>query len=429
MSEDTICVVGLGYVGLPLAVAFDDAGADVLGYDIDDEKVHQLRSGDDPTGELGDDVIADSDVRFTSDPTAMADASYVIITVPTPIDQHKKPNLSHVEAAAETIGTNMQPGTTVVLESTVFPGMTREVLVPTLEAASGLSAGEDFWVGYSPERISPGDDGRGINDVVKLVSGQDEVTREDLARLYERIVDAGVHRAPDIETAEAAKVIENVQRDVNIALVNELAIVCHHLGLDTHGVLEAAGTKWNFHDEYRPGLVGGHCIPVDPMYLVYRSRLDRFVPKLILQAREINEYVPKHTAELTVKQLNGVGNVLQESRVLVLGLAYKPNNGDIRTSQASVVVDELREFNVEVVGYDPYADDDEMRSYFDIDIQETLSFAGFDGIVLATPHDEFQQLDLGAVAAELNDSPVIVDVMGVLDPTTVSENGFAYQRL
>lgn len=429
MSDERVCIVGIGYVGLPLAVAFDEAGVEVIGYDIDSRKIEHLQADTDPTGEIGDAAIAASNVRFTADPTAINDAAYVIITVPTPIDRYRTPNLSHIEAAAETVGQQMAVGTTVVLESTVFPGMTREVLVPKLEAASGLTVGEGFRVGYSPERVSPGDDGHGVKDVIKLVSGQDEGTREDLARLYGQIVDAGVHPAPDIETAEAAKVIENVQRDVNIALVNELAMICHHLDLDTHQVLEAAGTKWNFHDEYRPGLVGGHCIPVDPMYLVYQSRMNRFVPRLILQAREINEYVPTHTAELTVKKLNQVGNVLQDSQVLVLGLAYKPNSSDIRTSQASVVIDELEEFNVEVVGYDPHADDEEMRATFDIEIQDELSYAGFDGIILATPHDEFRDLDLEAMAAGLNDSPVIVDVMGVLDPTAVSENGFAYQRL
>lgn len=428
-SSPTICVVGLGYVGLPLALAFDRIDASVTGYDVDQPKIARLRDGVDPAGEVGRAALEDSAVDFTADPAVITSAEYVIITVPTPIDEQQNPNLSFVESAAETVGGRIRPGTTVVLESTVFPGMTREVLIPALESASGMVAGEDFRVGYSPERISPGEEGRGISDVVKIVSGLDQETLDDVAGLYEQIVDAGVHRAPDIETAEAAKVIENVQRDVNIALVNELAIICHHLDLDTHAVLEAARTKWNFHGEYRPGLVGGHCIPVDPLYLVYRSRLNHFVPRLILQAREINEYMPEHAAELALKQLNASGNVLRDSRLLILGLAYKANTGDFRTSQATAIAEKLQEFDVEVVGYDPHADVESMREHFEIEIQDELSFDGLDGVIIATPHDVFRELDLAEIAKTLNESPVVIDVTGLLDPSSAVDNGFSYARL
>jgi len=425
---DRICIVGLGYVGLPLALAFDDAGHHVLGYDVDAEKVAALDRGEDPTGDVGDAAVERSEVFFSDDPTAIGDADYVVVTVPTPIDDLQNPNLEYVEAAGETVGEHAHPGTTVVLESTVFPGATERVLVPAIEAASGYALGEEFEVGYSPERASPGDEGRGVRDVVKIVSGRTDAVRDDLARLYETIVDAGIHRADTIETAETAKVIENVQRDINIALVNELAIVCDRLGLETDEVLAAAGTKWNFHD-YSPGLVGGHCIPVDPLYLAHRSEREGFSPKLTLQAREINEYMPKHAAELTLKQLNQCGKVLQDSRLLVLGLAYKPNVGDIRTSEVEGVIEELETFDVEVVGFDPHADTAAMRERFDVDIQSVPSFEGFDGIVVATGHDEFAGLELADVAAELNDDPLIVDVPGVLDESGAEANDIAYTRL
>ena len=426
---DTVCVVGLGYVGLPLAVAFDQEGKDVVGYDVDERKVERLSAGVDTTGDLGDEVIAEGDVWFTTSPSAIGDADYVIVTVPTPIDDMQNPNLAYVEAAGETIGEYVHPGTTIVLESTVFPGATEDVLVPAIEETSGFTAGEEFYVGYSPERASPGDTGRGVRDVRKIVSGMNDEVRDDLVRLYGSIVDAGVYPAPDIQTAETAKVIENVQRDMNIALVNELSIVCENMGLKTEEVLDAAATKWNFHGDYRPGLVGGHCIPVDPFYLVYRSEREGFSPKLILQGREINKYMPKHVADLTLRGLNQCGKVLQESRVLVLGLSYKPNVGDIRTSEISGVIDQLTEFGVEVVGYDPHADGDACRESFGIEVQEELSFEGFDGLVLATAHDEFRSLDLETVKNTLDDEPFIMDIGGAFEESEASTNGFVYKEL
>jgi UDP-N-acetyl-D-galactosamine dehydrogenase len=426
---DTVCIVGLGYVGLPLATAFDRNGAHVLGYDVDEAKVEQLTAGEDPTGSLGADAVADSDVHFTTDPTLVGDAEYVVITVPTPVDDLQNPDMKFVEAAAETVGQHMSPDTTVVLESTVFPGATSQVLVPELEAASGFDEGDEFHVAYSPERVAPGVDGRSVSDVVKLVGARTPDVGEDVVRLYERIVDAGVERTPDVETAEAAKVIENVQRDLNIALVNELAVACDHMGLDTRDVLDAAGTKWNFHDEYQPGLVGGHCIPVDPLYLTYRSEREGFSPKLILQAREINEYVPKHTADLALRALNESGRVMQESRLLVLGLAYKANVGDTRTSEVSGVIKQLQDFGVSVAGYDPHTDPEEARAQFDIEIQEEPTFDGFDGVVVATAHDEFADLDAETLATELNEKPVLVDVNDQFEADVATEHGIVYERL
>ena len=427
-GDDTVCIVGLGYVGLPLAVEFDRAGLHVIGYDVDTEKVNDLTDNVDPTNEVGDDVIAAGDIQFTSHPGTISDADYVILTVPTPVDDMGNPNLDFIESAGRTVGENMSPGTTVVLESTVFPGATETVLVPALEETSGFSVGEEFEVGYSPERASPGDTGRSVTDVVKIVSGRTDEVTEDLADLYGTVVDAGIYEAPNIQTAEAAKAIENVQRDINIALVNELAIACDYMDLNTHDVLEAAGTKWNFHDGYRPGLVGGHCIPVDPLFLAHRSEREGFSPKLILQGREINEYMPTHTANLAVRALNEGGKVLKDSRLLVMGLAYKPNVPDIRTSEVNGVIAELQTYDVELVGHDPHADDDAMREEFGIEIQEDLDFDGFDGLILATAHDEYLDIDYEAVYDQLEDDPVFIDVSGEVRETATA-NGYIYRQL
>ena len=425
----TVCVVGMGYVGLPLAVAFDDADQDVVGFDIDERKVSALNDGVDTTeGDLGDDRIRNCDVEFTTEATVIGDADYAIVAVPTPVDGQGTPNLDFVESAGETVGEYLAPGTTVVLESTVYPGATREVLVPAVERASGFTAGEDFHVGYSPERVVPGTD-RTISDVVKIVGADDEDVRDDLADLYERVVAAGVYPAPSVEVAEAAKVVENTQRDLNIALMNELSVAFEHIGLDTDEVLDAAATKWNFHDGYRPGLVGGHCIPVDPNYLAYRTEREGFTPKLIEQARETNEHMPTHTAQLTLKALNDSGKVPRDSRLLVLGLTYKPNVADIRTSVISGVIDELRTYDAEVAGHDPHADSAAMRETFDVEVQDELDLEGFDGVILGVDHDAYDDLSLGDLAGALSDDPVLVDVPGRFDEAMAEKHGFTYKRL
>jgi len=424
----TICVVGLGYVGLPIAFEFDRVGHTVIGFDIDPDKIQQLTDGHDPTGDVGDEGIKECDVDFTTESAAIADAEFVIVAVPTPVDDLKNPNLTFVESAGKVIGEHITEDTTVVLESTVYPGATQEILGPAIEAASSYTAGEEFALGYSPERLVPGDEEHSFSNVVKIVSGQDEDTLNELAALYESVVDAGVHRAPEIKVAEAAKCIENIQRDLNIALVNELAITCGNLGLDTHSVLEAASTKWNFHD-YRPGLVGGHCIPVDPFYIIYESERNGFSPKLIQQSREVNEYMPEHVAGETLKGLNDCGKVLRESTVLVLGLAYKPNVGDMRTSAVSGTIDKLKTYGVTVVGYDPHVDVDAAANEFEIDVLENLSFDDVDGVLLATPHDEFMNIDLYAATDTLNKNPLLIDVMGVYHPDEYAESSIEYKRI
>ncbi|MCU4753670.1 nucleotide sugar dehydrogenase [Halobacteria archaeon AArc-curdl1] len=422
-----ICVVGLGYVGLPLAHEFSVEGHTVHGFDIDPKKIDLLESGVDPTGDVGNEEIAESDIEFSTDEAVISEAEYVIVAVPTPVDDLEKPNLGLVEAAGQTVGKHLETGSTVILESTVYPGATREVFVPALEETSELEAGSEFSVGYSPERMVPGDEEHGLRNVVKIVSGQDTETRDDIARLYETIVGAGVHRADCIETAEAAKVIENTQRDLNIALVNELAVACDHLSLDTEAVLEAAGTKWNFHD-YRPGLVGGHCIPVDPFYLIYEAEQNGFSPELIQKGREVNEYVPTHVGKMTIKALNEAGKVLKDSRVLIAGLAYKPDVEDIRTSAIDGVIETLEEFGVEVLGFDPHANDEAMETEFSIKVQEEFSAEGIDAVVIGTPHSEFYGLNFADVAYDMAINPVVVDVDGAFEEQ-VTDTEILYRRL
>ncbi len=425
----SICVVGLGYVGLPLAVAFDERGHDVVGFDIDRSKIGKLNDGIDPTDDIGDERIKDSTIEFTDDETAIERADVVIIALPTPVDDLKNPNLEYIESGGEMVGRHIREGATVVLESTVYPGATKEILAPAIERTSGLKAGEGFFVGYSPERLVPGDDEHGLRNVVKIVSGQSESVADELEALYETVVDAGIHRAPSIEAAEAAKCIENIQRDLNIALVNELAIACNAIGLDTHHVLEAARTKWNFHD-YRPGLVGGHCIPVDPFFMIYESKRNGFTPQLIEKAREINDYLPQHVGTETIRLLTENGKAPSESTALVLGLTYKPNVDDIRTSAVDGVIKKLLSFNVNVIGYDPRADPDACREEFEIPIQDQLSFDDVDIVVLASAHDELLRIDYEDVAARMRPNPALIDVHGELDRSRLqSSDLLSYRRI
>ncbi|WP_266081724.1 nucleotide sugar dehydrogenase [Haladaptatus caseinilyticus] len=429
--DATICIVGLGYVGLPLAVGFDQEGYNVVGFDVDDRKVETLQSGIDTTGDLGDEAIVESKIAYTTDPDEIANADYVMIAVPTPVDQNQQPNLDFVKSAGETVGKYMSPETTVILESTVYPGATREALIPALEAASGLTCGEDFYVGYSPERATPGDPEHGLRDVVKVVGGMNDEVRDNVANLYETVIDAGVHKAASLEVAEASKVVENIQRDLNIALVNELAMAFDgmDMDIDTRDVLEASGTKWNFHD-YRPGLVGGHCIPVDPYFFIHRSKQAGYAPHLIEQSRIVNESMPAHVSDMMIKELNRAGKTLRDSRVLILGLTYKPDVADIRTSKVEGIIRQLQEYDIETVGFDPYGDTGLMRDQFGIPVQEDdVCFDNFDGVILATPHRVFYDLDIVDMASKMNDNPAFVDVTGAFDPEKVSESGFSYRRV
>ena len=405
VTDTTVCVVGLGYVGYPLAEAFS-SHVRTIGYDIDTGKLARIRS------------TPGNRIEATDDPSRIGEADVVIIAVPTPVTRAKDPDLAPVRAAAETIGTHMKRGSIVVLESTVYPGVTEEVMRPILEERSGLVCGTDFAIGYSPERINPGDEEHVLPQIVKIVSGMDEPTTDLLAELYGLVTN--VYRAQSIKTAEAAKVIENIQRDLNIALMNELSLIFSRMGLDTQAVLDAAGTKWNFHP-YRPGLVGGHCIPVDPYYLVYRAEELGYHPQVILAGRAINDHMPKHVAELAIKGMNDAGKVIRGSRVVILGLTYKENVPDTRESPSHEMIHELKEFHAEVYGYDPLLTTEEIAR-FNVQPLTDLSIEA-DCIIINVPHDQFKVLTLEDARRISKGTPVIIDVKGVhgqwkeLDPT------------
>jgi UDP-N-acetyl-D-galactosamine dehydrogenase len=373
MKDKTVCIVGLGYVGLPLSEAFSKH-LKVIGFDVDEGKIGDLNNSN------------KENIEFTSDPSKIKQADFVLICVPTPVIKSKEPDLSYVKSAAEIVGKNLKNGATVVLESTVYPGVTEEVVTPILEKESGLKCGVDFKIGYSPERINPGDEAHALAKITKIIAGMDEETTEILAELYGLITN--VYKAKGIKTAEAAKVIENIQRDLNIALMNELSIIFHKMSLDTKSVLEAAATKWNFHP-YKPGLVGGHCIPVDPYYLVYKAKELGYHPQVILAGRAINDYMPKHVAEIAIKGLNEVGKVIKGSKVLIMGLTYKENVPDTRESPVRELVKELKEFGVEAYGYDPLLSRDEIEA-FGVKSSANLDVK-MDCVIVALGHDEFKR--------------------------------------
>jgi len=423
-----ICLVGLGYVGLPLALAFDEAGYPVVGYDVDRRKVERLEDGVSDANGVDDGLVAASDVSFTADASALAAADYVVLAVPTPVDDAGDPDLSFVRAASETVGCHLTRDTTVVLESTVYPGATEDVVVPALEEYSGMDAGEGFHVGYSPERATAGDPEHGLREVTKVVSAFDEETLDDLAALYGSVVDAGVHRVPDVEVAEAAKCVENVQRDLNIALVNELAMAFGHMDIDTDAVLAAAGTKWNFHD-YRPGLVGGHCIPVDPLYFLDAAERDGFDPRLVRTGREVNDDVAGYVCDLVRDGLDATGRSLAESRVLALGLTYKPDVRDPRSRPVAELVAELRADARAVAGADPHMDAADIESRFGVGSVDRERAADFDAVVVPTPHASLEAIDLPAFAARMADDPVLVDVQGAFERTAAERAGFVYRTL
>ncbi len=424
-----IAVIGLGYVGLPLAAAFARHWP-VLGFDINADRIEELRRGYDRTGEVSPEDLAHPNLDFTSDAGDLAECDVYIVTVPTPVDRAKRPDLGPLTSATRTVARYLKPGDLVVYESTVYPGCTEEVCVPLLEEGSGLKAGRDFKVGYSPERINPGDKEHTLENVVKVVGGMDAETTEKLAYLYGKVVKVGVHKAPDIRTAEAAKVIENVQRDLNIALINELAMLFHVLGLDTHAVLEAAGTKWNFL-RFTPGLVGGHCIPVDPYYLTYKAQEVGFHPELILAGRRINDGMGRYVAQETVKLLIKARRVVPDSRVLVLGATFKENVPDARNSRVVDLVHELQEYGCHVEVYDPLIPPDEQQRLGLPFLQEDPFTSGrrYEAVILAVPHRVFLVRDWDAMVGLFSKEGlrVLVDIKGALRVPPTS--GFLYWRL
>jgi UDP-N-acetyl-D-galactosamine dehydrogenase len=427
-KEEKIAVVGLGYVGLPLAVALS-RHFQVTGYDLKEDRVRELSDGKDRTLEVPDQVLQDASIRFTNQAEALSECGVVIVAVPTPIDEYRIPDLGPLKGASQTVGRHLRKGAVVVYESTVYPGATEEVCIPILETASGLRFAKEFSVGYSPERINPGDRVHTLESIVKVVSGSDTSTLDLLAAVYGKVVPAGIHKASSIKVAEAAKVIENTQRDLNIALMNELSMIFDRVGIDTLEVLEAAGTKWNFLP-FRPGLVGGHCIGVDPYYLTFKAEALGYHPEMILAGRRINDAMGKYIAERTVKLLIGANRQVKGARVAVLGLTFKEDVPDLRNTRVVDIISELSDYGVDVMVHDPMADAEEARRYYGISLSPLERLEGVDAVVMAVAHGAYRTLGLkGLVDLCGGGQAIFVDVKGQMDPVEARELGFVYWRL
>ncbi len=427
-GEEKISLVGLGYVGMPIAVAFAKK-VKVVGYDLNKAKIELYKSGIDPTNEVGNDAIKNSTVEFTSDETKLREAKFHIVAVPTPVYDDHTPDLTPVEGASRILGRNLVKGSIVVFESTVYPGVTEDVCVPILEKESGLKCGVDFKVGYSPERINPGDKVHRLETITKIVSGMDEETLDVVAKVYELVVDAGVHRASCIKVAEAAKVIENSQRDINIAFMNELSIIFNKIGIDTKSVLEAAGTKWNFLKFY-PGLVGGHCIGVDPYYLTYKAEQLGYHSQVILAGRRINDDMGKYVAENVVKNLIKAEKAVKNAKVAILGFTFKENCPDTRNTKIFDIVKELREYGIEPTIADPTADSDEAKRLYGVEFVDISTMKDMDAVVLAVAHDEFAHFTMVDMDKFFGEGQkVLLDIKGLLNRTEYEQAGYLYWRL
>ena len=427
-GEEKISLVGLGYVGMPIAVAFAKK-VKVVGYDLNKAKIELYKSGIDPTNEVGNEVIKNSTVDFTSDETKLREAKFHIVAVPTPVYDDHTPDLTPVEGASRILGRNLVKGSIVVFESTVYPGVTEEVCVPILEKESGLKCGVDFKVGYSPERINPGDKVHRLETITKIVSGMDEETLDVVAKVYELVVDAGVHRASCIKVAEAAKVIENSQRDINIAFMNELSIIFNKIGIDTKSVLEAAGTKWNFLKFY-PGLVGGHCIGVDPYYLTYKAEQLGYHSQVILAGRRINDDMGKYVAENVVKNLIKAEKAVKNAKVAILGFTFKENCPDTRNTKIFDIVKELREYGIEPTIADPTADAGEAQRLYGVEFVDITTIKDMDAVVLAVAHDEFAHFTMADMDKLFGKGQkVLLDIKGLLNREEYEKAGYSYWRL
>ncbi len=427
-KEEKISLVGLGYVGMPIAVAFAKK-VDVIGYDLNAKKIELYKSGIDPTNEVGNEVIANTTVEFTSDETKLKEAKFHIVAVPTPVNDDHTPDLTPVEGASTIVGRNLTKGSIVVYESTVYPGVTEDVCIPILEKESGLKCGVDFKVGYSPERINPGDKVHRLETIVKIVSGMDDESLDEIAKVYELVVEAGVHRASCIKVAEAAKVIENSQRDINIAFMNELSIIFNKMGIDTKSVLEAAGTKWNFL-KFFPGLVGGHCIGVDPYYLTYKAEMLGYHSQIILSGRRINDDMGKYVAENVVKNLISADKAVKNAKVAILGFTFKENCPDTRNTRIIDIVNELKEYGIDPVIADPDADAEEAKQHYGIEFVDVNTIKDMDAVILAVAHDSFSNLSMADMDKFFGEGKkVLLDIKGLLNRKEYEDAGYSYWRL
>lgn len=431
MGIKKIAVVGMGYVGLPLAVAFSEEEFNVIGFDINQEKIEKYLSGKDPTNEVGDEKIKNSkNIEFTSDENKLKEANFIIVAVPTPVLENKMPDLKPLEGASKLVGRNLSKGTIVVYESTVYPGATEEVCLPILEKESGMVCGEDFKIGYSPERINPADRDNTLRTIVKITSGMDKESSDIIAEVYGKIITAGIHKASSIKVAEAAKVIENSQRDINIAFVNELALIFDRIGIDTMEVLEAAGTKWNFLP-YKPGLVGGHCIGVDPYYLANKATELGYHAQVILSGRRINDGMAKFVAEKTIKKLINNNIRVKGADVLVMGLTFKENCPDLRNSKINDVIKELREYGANVHVVDPMAPKDEAKKEYGIILEDENCIKNMDAVIVAVGHKEYREMELENLRKYFNPvyaKPLLIDVKSIFDKEK-AEKEYDYWRL
>jgi UDP-N-acetyl-D-galactosamine dehydrogenase len=412
--QERIAVVGLGYVGLPVALAFARLYPGTVGFDLDARRVAELEAGRDRTNECTAEELRAATLAYSTDPNSLAGASFVVVAVPTPVDESNRPDLEPLLGACRTLGPHLAKGAVVVFESTVYPGVTEDVCGPELERTSGLACGKDFFLGYSPERINPGDREHRLETIVKVVAGQDAATLERVAAVYARVVTAGVHRAPNIKVAEASKVFENTQRDLNIALMNELAIICDRLGIRTADVLAAAGTKWNFL-RFTPGLVGGHCIGVDPYYLTAKAESEGYYPELILTGRRLNDRMGVFLGRKLVDLLIDTGRPVKTAKVGVLGLTFKEDVPDLRNSRVPDIVEELRGYGIQVLVHDPQALPDEVERRWGIELAPLAALDGLDAVVVAVGHREFRALGAAGLVARLKPGGVVMDVKSMFE--------------
>lgn len=426
-----VAVVGMGYVGLPLAITFSEQGFNVIGFDINEEKISKYINGEDPTNEVGDERIKNSkNIEFTSDETKLKEANFIIVAVPTPVLENKMPDLRPLEGASKIVGRNLSKETIVVYESTVYPGATEEVCMPILEKESGMVCGKDFKIGYSPERINPADKDNTLRTITKITSGIDKESSDIIAQVYGEIITAGIHRASSIKVAEAAKVIENSQRDINIAFVNELSLIFDRIGIDTMEVLEAAGTKWNF-IPYRPGLVGGHCIGIDPYYLANKASELGYHAQVILSGRRINDGMAKFIAEKTIKKLINNSIRVKGADILVMGLTFKENCPDLRNSKINDVITELKEYGANVHVIDPIAPKEEAKREYGIILEDENCIKNMDAVVVAVGHKEYREMEIEKLRKYFNpvySKPLLIDVKSIFNREK-AEKEYDYWRL
>ncbi len=428
-KEEKLSVTGMGYVGMPIAVGFAAMGIDVIGFDTDQYRIAKYKEGIDLTQEVGDEAVRNSSVQFTCNAEKLRQAKFHIVAVPTPINQDKTPDLTPVISASRVLGKHLEKGSIVVYESTVYPGVTEDICMPVLEEESGLECGKDFKVGYSPERINPGDKAHRLAEICKIVSGMDKETLEEIAKIYEIVIKAGVCRVSGIKVAEAAKVVENSQRDINIAFMNELAMVFDRMGIDTNEVIDAMNTKWNALG-FRPGLVGGHCIGVDPYYFVYEAECLGYSSQIIAAGRKVNDGMGKFVADAVIRQLVLTGKNVRDCKVVIFGITFKENCPDIRNSKVADILARLEEYGIRPVVSDPLADYDETKRLYGVELRNPEQIRDADCVVFAVAHDQFRNLKMDQIKKMLgNGNQVVVDVKGIMNKEEILKNGYRYWSL